>query len=324
MLELFIRKKKIFIAIGIVIFIVFSYLTSQASQYTYSDNSPTVDGGFSNTGHQDFYTIGIDSMDGQFTSYFVKINTTTYPYLYFSLTQYDDQYFSVNATSVGISGIKINGGALQSNGPALLSSDGITADVEIVLDRPISNFKYYRLGFDSGDTSRQIIFKGYERPLGAWNEGYTVAHNGGTSSTVYNYRIYITPNGTTYTPLVPTMPNTTSTGQIITCDSNSGLFQYGLCNLAVYLFQPTTDVLGNWESLGDFLTTKPPLGYFYAVKNSIVTNISTTTTSTIEQPVLFQEGDIFNPFHIMRSAFVWILWIVFAFWVFNRIRHFEL
>lgn len=121
------------------------------------------------------------------------------------------------------------------------------------------------------------------------------------------------------TPYIP--PTSTSTDLNITCDPESGFFQYSFCYVLSYLFIPSNNSVDRFSTLTPTIENKPPLGYFYSVKNAI-TNLSTTTA-----PISLNLGDTSlssSPFYIFKTGLNWILWFVFAFWVLNRFRHIEL
>jgi len=120
-----------------------------------------------------------------------------------------------------------------------------------------------------------------------------------------------------YTPL----PTSTSTELTITCDPESSFFEYSLCKLAIWLFLPDSAVLNKFSTLADEIKNKPPIGYYYAIKDVLSGFNSTSTPAFQLASVGPLTENIFNP---LKTGISFILWLIFAFWIFNRIRHFEL
>jgi len=120
----------------------------------------------------------------------------------------------------------------------------------------------------------------------------------------------------------PTPTSTaTSTEWVFTCDPESGFFANSLCMLARFLFIPKQADFNRFNDLKTALENKPPLGYFYLIKNSLLNfNASTTPAFDLQQSATLSDY-IFNP---VRNGISFILWLIFGFWVFNRIRKFEL
>jgi hypothetical protein len=119
-----------------------------------------------------------------------------------------------------------------------------------------------------------------------------------------------------------TSPTSTasSTEWVMTCDESSNLFTQSLCYLLQYLFQPSANSLNQFNNLITSVENKPPIGYFYAVKNALSgLNASGTPAFVLENASSTLNTPIFTP---LKTGIGWILWLFFGFWVFNRIRHF--
>jgi hypothetical protein len=124
---------------------------------------------------------------------------------------------------------------------------------------------------------------------------------------------------------IPVMPTgATSTLGIITCDPNDVWYAYSFCKLALWLFIPDQNVLSLFGSLINNIKDKAPIGYFSSISTALNQVGSTSTPAVI----------IFNPtdndpvnntfFSPIRTALIWILWLAFGFWIFERFRHFNL
>lgn len=123
---------------------------------------------------------------------------------------------------------------------------------------------------------------------------------------------------------VPTTTWATSTLPIqITCDPEDSFFQYSLCKLAVWLFVPDSSQFNKFITLTDGIKNKPPIGYFYAVKSALE-GLQSTSTKAFELNATSTgalASPIFNP---LKTGTGFTLWLTFGFWLFGRIRHFEL
>jgi len=111
---------------------------------------------------------------------------------------------------------------------------------------------------------------------------------------------------------------TTSTGFVgTTCNSTSVDFLTGLLCSA---FVPQQISLTQFNTLYTKVSNKPPIGYLSAIS----TLISGTSTATTAIDNLNIPAGTSSPFTILRSGMIWILWLLFGFWVFTKIRHFQL
>lgn len=137
--------------------------------------------------------------------------------------------------------------------------------------------------------------------------------------------------GTYYPAAYPTS-TATSSEWVITCDPNDPLWQKSLCQVAKwslegikgllqFLFVPKQEDLVKFNDLKNDLQVKPPIGYFYQVKNALE-GFNSTSTPAFDLPQSAALSDyIFNP---LRTGISFILWLTFGFWVFKRIKNLEL
>jgi len=130
----------------------------------------------------------------------------------------------------------------------------------------------------------------------------------------------VNPNYGSYTNS-PSSTIASSTPLQITCDKDSGLFQYSLCSMFTFLFMPSTDVLNLYSTLINKVKMKPPIGYFYILSDDL-SSLSSTSTEAFSVPQNAEVMDeIFTPF---RTGFIMVLWVLFSFWIFHRIRKINL
>jgi hypothetical protein len=120
---------------------------------------------------------------------------------------------------------------------------------------------------------------------------------------------------------IPTSTIATSTPIQITCDPDDPWYTYSLCKLAVWLFVPSPATLNQFSTLGDTLKNKPPMGYFYRVKDALVFSATSTPAFNLENASTTLAASIYNP---LKSGITFLLWLAFGFWIFNRIRHLDL
>jgi hypothetical protein len=172
--------------------------------------------------------------------------------------------------------------------------------------------KSHLLAFLEGQTSRDWTATAYL--IRCDDDDYCQQQTELASSTI-NFTI-INPKTTP-----PTGEITTSTLPQITCDDQSGLFNYSLCKLFTWLFIPDAEILNKYSTLSDGIKNKPPIGYFYAIKN-ILNNLNDNTNPAFQlAQVSTLTTNIFNP---LKTGISFILWLIFGFWIFNRIRYLEL
>jgi hypothetical protein len=117
---------------------------------------------------------------------------------------------------------------------------------------------------------------------------------------------------------VPTSTSPTATSSCV----SGNFFENGLCYLFNALLVPSQSSLNRFTALKTDITNKPPLGYFNRAKDLILGFGTTTATSTI--PLQSLEGLKTGFLGDLRAGLQWLLWIVFLFWIFNRLRNLQL
>ena len=99
------------------------------------------------------------------------------------------------------------------------------------------------------------------------------------------------------------------------CDPSGGIMYYAFCRALEFLFVPTQGSLNAFTSLGDGIGSKPPFGYFYAIRDAFE-GIATSTESAFDLPDLSAiEDTVLSP---LKTGTSFLLWILLGFWVFKR------
>jgi hypothetical protein len=84
----------------------------------------------------------------------------------------------------------------------------------------------------------------------------------------------------------------------------------------------TIPIVNNFIQLYNTLSTKPPLGYFTAIKAALNTlSVGTTSLILVNASTTQAFSAIFTP---LRTGLIIILWLMFSFWLFHRLRHLEI
>lgn len=119
------------------------------------------------------------------------------------------------------------------------------------------------------------------------------------------------------------MPTSTATSTefVMTCDPTDNLFQRSLCYLFQTLFSPKQSDLNQFDNLRIDLANKAPFGYFGAIKNALTGLAATSSLAFDLSASVGVLAPILTP---LRAGFIFILWLTFGFWLFKRIKHFEL
>lgn len=102
-------------------------------------------------------------------------------------------------------------------------------------------------------------------------------------------------------------------------DQDFGFLGNKLFDLLKFLFLPTEDTFDPLQELITFIRSKPPLGFFDIIKNSI--GGIGTTTPAFALTGLSGISTVLSPLKIGIS---FILWTLFSFWLFRKITSFEL
>ena len=92
-----------------------------------------------------------------------------------------------------------------------------------------------------------------------------------------------------------------------------------------FLFIPNSTQQQNlseqFNGFKDVIQKKPPVGYFYAIKDALQQNITTstaTTTQIMDASTTQAFGAVFNP---LKTGLNWILWFAAGAWVFIKIKN---
>ena len=110
----------------------------------------------------------------------------------------------------------------------------------------------------------------------------------------------------------PTMPSSTP---IIDCAGDTW------CNILSAVFVPKWADLQQFDTLRTDYANKPPFGYFTAIKTEL-DRLSVGTSSV--QLINASTSEAIVPLGLLRSGVAWLLWFLFGFWVFHKIRNFEI
>jgi len=93
-----------------------------------------------------------------------------------------------------------------------------------------------------------------------------------------------------------------------------GCFMNGLA----VMFYPSQSAFNNFNTFVELIKTKPPVGYFYVVKNNL-DNLNSTTTSAFNVTIPAHIKDyLFTPFDVGIGG---ILWFFFAMNFYKRLKH---
>lgn len=88
-----------------------------------------------------------------------------------------------------------------------------------------------------------------------------------------------------------------------------------------YLFMPSQDSLEQFKTLYDQVKNKPPFGYVFAI-NTALAGLNDTGTSVFSlETVSGLDSYIFTP---VRTALIWVLWLLFAFSFYKRVKHLDI
>lgn len=117
-------------------------------------------------------------------------------------------------------------------------------------------------------------------------------------------------------------PTSTATSSDWTMDCTGGtIISNSLCYVLSYLFYPNQQSVFNFYSIKAKVENKPPIGYYTAIKSQI--NSLSTSTPIINFPTGLSNSTS-SPFYLFRTGINWLLWFLFAFWIYHRIKNLEL
>lgn len=106
---------------------------------------------------------------------------------------------------------------------------------------------------------------------------------------------------------------------VVSCEGGNWIAD-AFCEVLTYLFVPSSTSLNRFSTLSDDIKNKPPMGYFLAVKSAFG-DIGESATPAFVLEGLSALDDIFIP---IKNGLIFIFWLSFSVWLYNRIRHFEL
>jgi len=100
---------------------------------------------------------------------------------------------------------------------------------------------------------------------------------------------------------------------------------YALCKVFSYLFIPNQEqqqnIQNRFSSFQDIIKNKPPLGYFYKIKDALNQNITAgnaTTTQVLNTSTTQAFSAVFSP---LKAGLNWVLWLAAGSWVFIKIKN---
>jgi hypothetical protein len=101
---------------------------------------------------------------------------------------------------------------------------------------------------------------------------------------------------------------------------------YGGCVVLTFAFIPNSgeqnDISSRFDSVWTEVSTKPPFGYFTIVAGDLnglsTASSSATSTEIIQTSSTEAFGGVFSP---LSDGFITILWLLFGFWLFHRLRN---
>lgn len=139
-----------------------------------------------------------------------------------------------------------------------------------------------------------------------------------TSSTIINFSIG---SSTIEIPnLIPIEPTINNQSNEQLCENFSqNIFGVYVCRVLLFLFRPSDNDFSQFTTLKSAVINKPPFGYFSQIQN-VLNGFSTSTPAYALATSAPLTDNVFNP---LKTGLSWILWLVFGFWIFYRIKHFE-
>jgi len=208
------------------------------------------------------------------------------------------------------------------------------------LDETINHEEQFYLPIDDYtiSTSTQFYFgKTYYLPNGNYKARaifqYQLAGTT-TQAIIYSDEVYFTINeaggisyGTSTTSTIP-IPNfedicTAPPGGFL--DYPTQNITYALCKVFSYLFIPNQEqqqhIQNRFSSFQDIIKSKPPLGYFYKIKDALNQNITAgnaTTTQVLNTSTTQAFSAVFSP---LKTGLNWVLWLAAGSWVFIKIKN---
>ena len=289
-----------------------------------------------------YYYLGLDSLGGE-TKFRGELGTATntYPVAYVLA---DTEYSAMNWTfELPPSTIEMhfptdNQTSTASNFPYW------EADMHVNTSTIAGTMIYARIYFDTATHTSQYSYfidtNGW--PLSSWTGDATVLIPHLTlnpfafNTTYFAYANILDNTGGVYATsslisfTTGNYSNMVETSTILTPqfpveEASSTCTGYGwigseLCQVGVFLFIPSSRALRNFVNIKNAVANKPPFGYFSEIQTAL-TGLSNSSTSVI---ISSSTAATFSSvFGRIRTAMTWILWLVFGFWLFHRIRNFK-
>jgi hypothetical protein len=135
-------------------------------------------------------------------------------------------------------------------------------------------------------------------------------------SGLISFQVYYPPSS--FENITSTIPISSTT---IACDSGN-IISDSFCGVLTWLFVPSPASFTQFINLKSAIENKPPFGYFTAIKTSLSSlTVGTTSLMLVNASTTQAFSAIFSP---LRTGLVWILWLMFAFWIFHRLRNLQI
>ena len=174
---------------------------------------------------------------------------------------------------------------------------------------------------DISDRAFHITKQNYLEP-GLWNASVELFLGSSTQSAGHD-QITFTITATSTTPTAPSCNFTSSSflGDPV------GNIKQGICAALIWAFYPSgaqqADINGHFTALTDAVKNKPPFGYFQSITTGLG---SFQATSTPSSTLLDSSGTaVFsNAFSGLDIGLAAILWFLFGWYIFHRMKNIEL
>lgn len=239
------------------------------------------------------------------------VNMTSLSDIYFNFTTgvapstIDFSYPSNNSTITDFSNWQLN-----INVPELTEFYKIKINYSSVQNGNYLN--YEDIAYTYGGNIARAVPKNNLLNSGNWSATSKIYLNSTNEliaeSPVVNFSITLSPGSGD--PLPPT----------VTCEGGNWVSD-NFCRVLRYLFVPSSERLNDFKTLFEPIGDKIPFSYFNELKTAISgVNSSATPAFTLNIPQNMQDT-IFTPF---RTAFTWVLWLIFGVWLFKRLNNFNL
>jgi len=82
---------------------------------------------------------------------------------------------------------------------------------------------------------------------------------------------------------------------------------------------PNPDIFDKFAQIQNLIKEKPPIGYFIQSQQAL--DDLSTSTPAFTLAGISALGGIFDP---LKNGLIMILWFLFCFWIFHRLRNLEL